>query len=193
MAINVTLPSQSAGSAYKQCVTLKGTGPFSLVKTNLGSSGTAEIVGDQLCVSIPSPKGRVEFAATVAGSCSGCDPVTVTASIGFAAAAECPCDPIVWPNNFYCIEAKDDGSVYQLIEFTGTAKDMEFCGDEMPNCLTAKFIGNSVIIKGKLKGVSLPLQFPLSIKNSCDCECANVTIGVTDKNSVCLPPDFFKD
>jgi hypothetical protein len=193
MTITTTLPSQQQGVPYKECITLAGTGPFSVGKHNLGDLGSVEIIGTQLCVTITSPKGAIDFAAEVSGSCSGCLPETIVASIPFIAAASCSCLPISFHDGrSLCIQANSNNTVRAVIELEGTADGLEFCGDALADCLGAKFVGNTIVITGTLKDPVFPIQFPLAIKNSCMCGCATIAVAIVDSNTFCLKQGWSK-
>ncbi len=191
--ITTVLPAAQQGSPYKECVTLTGTGPFSIVKHNLGSAGSVEIIGSVMCVSIPSPTGAIDFAAEVLGSCSGCKAETIVAQVGFVPAATCACLPITFHDGrSTCVQSNSDLTVNAIIELEGTAVDLEFCGDALPNCLGAKFVGGTIVLSGTLKNPIFPVKFPLSVKNSCMCGCATIEVAIVDSKTFCLKQGWQK-
>lgn len=91
---------------------------------------------------------------------------------------ECECTPLV----LVCPSEPAGGVLgkpYQLVlTFTGSQQGVEFCGDGLPACFKATIVGNTVSITGVPQ--SLPLTFPISLRNACECDCSTCVITIPD-------------
>lgn len=166
----INLPAMDEGVPYKECVTLTGTQPFTLIKHNLGTAGTAQIVGDQLCIDIPSPVAFIDFAATVATSCDGCAPETVVAEIDFSPVGVCECvSATISPQTMPPLVS---GQYFGTLILNGTAP-FELCGGSAPRCLKIELKGNLVTVSGRYDGNG---DVVFSVKNACTCDCLTYII-----------------
>lgn len=169
--INVTLPPQKKGEPYKQCFTLTGTGPFTLVSNNV--DGDVKIVGDQVCVSIAEPKAAFEMAVAIQANCAYCKAVTFVSQIGFTEDADdCPCVPVTVPAQTIPPLPATPALYFANIRLDGTGP-FELCGGSAPRCLTVRLTGNIVEVSGKYEGVG---KVKFSVKNACTCDCVDVEI-----------------
>lgn len=168
--ITAILPSQAQGKPYQECINLTGTQPFTLLSHNL-ASGEAKIVGSTLCLSIPSPSGAIDFAASVKGGCSGCTPETIVSAIGYVESLdECLCDPVTIPNQ--TIPPLVAGQYFAAIQLSGSMP-FTLCGGAAPRCLSIELSGNMVIVKGRYDGNG---DVKFSVKNNCSCDCVDFVI-----------------
>jgi hypothetical protein len=171
--IEVSLPAMSAGIPYKECVTLTGTPPFSLVSHNIAKSeGSVLIAGSSLCIQIDSPNAWIDFAAEVKGGCASCGTETITAEIEYAEdAASCVCTPAtIEPQVTPPLRA---GQYMATVQLSGSMP-FELCGTSIPKCLSLKLEGNLVTVSGRYDGAG---DVTFSVKNACTCDCVTYKIA----------------
>jgi hypothetical protein len=165
VSISITLPSGTVGVPYNECITLQGTGPFSVLDNNLGDSGTIDIVGSSLCIKIPNPKGSLDVSIEIIGGCSGCASETLVGSIAVGS-GECACVPLSIADQEYLNPVV--GQFYQAaIKVSGTVP-IEICGASLPRCLNAEIVGNILTISGNYEKDA---RIIVSLKNACTCDC----------------------
>jgi hypothetical protein len=168
--IIAVLPAMLQGVPYTECIALTGSGPFVLVSNNL-AKGTAKIVGDNLCVTIPSPESAIDFVAEIKGSCVDCKTVTIKAEIRYSESATlCVCTPVTIPAQ--TIPPLIVGQYFAAIEVRGTPP-LELCGGAAPRCLKIELKGNIVQVSGRYDGIG---DIKFSVKNACTCDCVVLTI-----------------
>ena len=169
--IIATLPPLLQGIPYTECIALTGTGPFKLVSSNI-SGGTAQIVGDNLCVSIPKPSAAIDFVAEVKGNCADCKTITIKAEIAYSATANaCVCTPVSFPTQ--TIPPLVLGQYFAAIQVLGLGP-LELCGGAAPRCLKIELKGNIVQVSGRYDGLG---DVKFSVKNACSCDCVTFTIA----------------
>lgn len=163
--IVTSLPAMRQGVPYTECIALTGSGPFKLVSSNL-SNGTAKVVGDNLCVTIPSPSAAIDFVAEVKGNCVDCKTVTIKAEIAYSVTANaCVCVPVTIPAQV--VPPLVVGQYFAAIQVNGTVP-LELCGGAAPRCLKIELKGNIVQVSGRYDGQG---DVKFSVKNDCACDC----------------------
>ena len=169
--IAITLPAQTKGSPYKECFAVKGTGPFSVVSHNV--DGKVTVIGDQVCISIDSPKAAFDAAIEIKGDCFGCKPVTFVAVVGYQVAADkCVCVPVSIGAQNIAVLPETGQQYFASISLSGSGP-FELCGGAAPKCLTIELKGNVVQISGRYDGNG---AVKFSVKNACTCDCIGMEI-----------------